>query len=78
MALDGIFLSKVCDELRESAVGLRVDRVQQPGRDEVVLVLRGKAAFSAFLSAFAQTVRGYTSRHTQFRTRPFRRCSVCF
>lgn len=43
MALDGIFLSRVCDELRENALSLRVDRVQQPSRDEVVLVLRGKS-----------------------------------
>lgn len=43
MALDGIFLSKVCDELRENAVGLRVDKIQQPSRDEVILTLRGKS-----------------------------------
>lgn len=42
MALDGFFLSKVCDELKANAVGLRVDKVQQPSRDEVVLLLRGK------------------------------------
>ena len=43
MALDGIFLSKVCDELKKYALSLRVDKVQQPSRDEVVLVLRGKS-----------------------------------
>ncbi len=43
MALDGIFLSKVCDEIKRNALSLRVDKVQQPSRDEVVLVLRGKS-----------------------------------
>lgn len=42
MALDGIFLSKVKNELCEKAVGLRVDKVNQPTRDEVILNLRGK------------------------------------
>lgn len=43
MALDGVFLSAVCDELKKYALSLRVDKVQQPSRDEVVLVLRGKS-----------------------------------
>ena len=42
MALDGIFLSKIKDELTDKAVGLRVDRVNQPTRDEIILNLRGK------------------------------------
>ncbi len=42
MALDGIFLSKIKDELLENAVGLRVDKVNQPTRDEIILSLRGK------------------------------------
>lgn len=42
MALDGIFLSKIKDELLENAVGLRVDKVNQPTRDEIILSLRGR------------------------------------
>ncbi len=42
MALDGIFISKIKDELKKNAVGLRVDKVNQPTRDEVILNLRGK------------------------------------
>ena len=42
MALDGIFLSKVKNELINNAVGLRVDKVLQPTRDEIILNLRGK------------------------------------
>ena len=42
MALDGIFLSKIKDELLENAFGLRVDKVNQPTRDEIILSLRGR------------------------------------
>lgn len=42
MALDGIFLSKIKDELIDKAIGLRVDRVNQPTKDEIILNLRGK------------------------------------
>ncbi|MBQ3136158.1 MAG: NFACT family protein [Clostridia bacterium] len=42
MALDGIFLSKIKDEISNTAVGLRVDKVNQPARDEIILNLRGK------------------------------------
>ncbi len=42
MALDGIFLTKIKNELNEKAMGLRVDRVNQPTKDEIVLNLRGK------------------------------------
>lgn len=40
MALDGGFLHNLIKELKESAVGTRVDKVHQPSRDEVVLTLR--------------------------------------
>lgn len=42
MALDGIFLSKIKDEIEHRVLGFRVDKIQQPTRDEIVLVLRGK------------------------------------
>lgn len=42
MALDGIFLTKLKNELNEKAVGLRVDRVNQPTNDEIILNLRGR------------------------------------
>lgn len=42
MALDGIFLRKVKNELAYTAIGMRVDRVNQPTKDEIVLNLRGK------------------------------------
>ena len=42
MAFDGAFLHRVCNEL-ETAVGCKVDKVCQPAKDELVLILRGKS-----------------------------------
>lgn len=49
MALDGIFLRKVRTELLNEAVGLRVDRVNQPTKDEIVLNLRGRSVTKKLL-----------------------------
>ena len=43
MPFDAMFLSAVCDELRQELIGARVEKIQQPARDMVVLQLRGKA-----------------------------------
>ena len=42
MAIDAICLQAVVEELRPQLLGLRVDKVQQPARDQVVLLFRGK------------------------------------
>ena len=41
MPLDAICLTGIVRELRQEIVGLRVEKVQQPARDQVVLTLRG-------------------------------------
>lgn len=40
MALDGIFLRHIKNEIEKEALGARVNQVYQPNRDELVLVLR--------------------------------------
>ena len=42
MPLDAIFLSALTRELNETLTGSRIDRVQQPERDAVLLSLRGR------------------------------------
>lgn len=42
MALDGVFLHCLKEELAAAAVGSRVEKVHQPSRDEIVLHLRGR------------------------------------
>lgn len=41
MPLDGICMQAVAEELRSELLGLRIDKVQQPARDQVILLLRG-------------------------------------
>ena len=40
MAFDAHFMSAVLDELREVAIGARVEKIHQPSRDTVILLLR--------------------------------------
>lgn len=42
MPFDAIFLTAVTQELRGQIIGLRVEKIQQPARDTVILQLRGK------------------------------------
>lgn len=41
MPLDAVCLQAVVEELRPQLLGLRIDKVQQPARDQVILLLRG-------------------------------------
>ena len=41
MPLDGVCLQAVAEELRPEILGLRIDKVQQPVKDQVILLLRG-------------------------------------
>ena len=43
MPLDAIFLTALTDEVRQSALGARIDKIQMPERDTLVLGLRGPA-----------------------------------
>ncbi len=42
MALDGVFLNQVKNELKDAVVGARVDKIYQPSREEIVLQMRTK------------------------------------
>ncbi len=42
MPFDGIFMSNICRELN-SAIGSRIEKIHQPSRDEIVLLLGGKS-----------------------------------
>ena len=41
MPLDGVCMQAVAEELRPALLGLRIDKVQQPAKDQVILLLRG-------------------------------------
>ena len=42
MALDGMFLYQLRQELAEKALDARVDRIHQPTREEIIIALRWK------------------------------------
>ncbi len=65
MALDGIFLSKVKDELINKGVGTRVDKVNQPTKDEIVLSLRGKGCnYKLLICVRADSPRVHFTSHS--------------
>ncbi|MBQ9132519.1 MAG: NFACT family protein, partial [Clostridia bacterium] len=49
MAFDAGMLACVCAEIRERSIGARVEKVFQPERDEIVLLLRGPDGGSRLL-----------------------------
>lgn len=55
MAMDAICLQAVLQELRPQLLGARIDKVQQPSRDQIILLLRGNRRI--LLSAGANTPR---------------------
>ena len=57
MALDAVCLRAVIEELRPQLLDLRVDKVQQPSRDQVILLLRGSRRL--LLNASAGSPRIY-------------------
>lgn len=58
MALDGIFLHMLAREISATALGARVDKIQQPAREELVFTLRtGSGSQRLLLSAAAAAPR---------------------
>ena len=61
MPFDALFLTAVRRELESSLTGCRVDKVQQPQRDTLILSMRG-AAGGAVLLAELLCAEGYILR----------------
>ena len=58
MALDGIYLSGIAQEIRQTLLGTKVDRIYQPSREELVVTFRGRAgSHKLLLSASANSAR---------------------
>ncbi|WP_411678095.1 NFACT family protein [Caproicibacter sp.] len=64
MALDGAFLHHLKREIEETAAGARVDKIYQPNREEILLMLRTRdGAFRLLLSARADSARIHFTRY---------------
>ena len=58
MALDAVFLTALCDELNRQVVGAKIDKVQQPERDQILLSIRSRQGNNRLLlSAGTGTAR---------------------
>lgn len=58
MALDGAFLRHIKTEIEESVLQAKVDKVYQPSKEEIILVLRTRSgSFKLLLSARANSPR---------------------
>ncbi len=58
MALDGVFLHTVKNELTEKLLGGRVDKIYQPSREEIILSIRSKeGSFKLLICTGAGTAR---------------------
>lgn len=63
MALDGIFLSHIKNEI-SSAIGGRVEKIHQPSREELVIHLRTRTdAYKLFLSVRVNSPRVHFTAH---------------
>lgn len=64
MALDGIFLHHLKNEVAEFAVGARIDKIYQPSKEELVLSLRSReGAEKLLLSCRANTAGMYFTKY---------------
>lgn len=64
MALDGITLHFVKTELEQAVLGARVEKVHQPSKAEIVLLLRTRGgAFRLFLSAESASARVHLTEY---------------
>lgn len=57
MALDGITLAHIVRELRETIQGGRIEKIQQPENDEVIIIVKNGGSKRLLISANAQSPR---------------------
>lgn len=51
MALDGIYLYSIIQELKNKIMNCKIDKINQPEKDEIVLTIRGNKNYKLLLSA---------------------------
>ncbi len=78
MPLDAVTVSALTRELRERIEGGRIDKVQQPERDMLLISLRAKGDnLRLVIAAGTGNARACTSPPAGLKTLPSRRCSAC-
>ncbi|KDR94020.1 Predicted component of the ribosome quality control (RQC) complex, YloA/Tae2 family, contains fibronectin-binding (FbpA) and DUF814 domains [Peptoclostridium litorale DSM 5388] len=60
MALDGVFIYSLADELSNALAGTKIDKIYQPEKDEILIHIRKqKASIKLLLSASSSNPRAY-------------------
>ncbi|SHJ60292.1 Predicted component of the ribosome quality control (RQC) complex, YloA/Tae2 family, contains fibronectin-binding (FbpA) and DUF814 domains [Clostridium cavendishii DSM 21758] len=63
MAFDGIYLYSLIQELKSSMINLKIDKINQPEKDEVILTLRGREQKKLLISASSNCPRIHFSTY---------------
>ena len=64
MALDGITLGLIKNELGEYLLGSKIDKIHQPSKNELVFIMRTRnGAYRLYLSCDGQSPRVHLSRY---------------
>lgn len=66
MALDGVFLSQIKNEINQKLAGARIDKIHQPERDEIDLVFRLRSGMERLLlSASSGNARAHFTQYNK-------------
>ena len=57
MALDGIYLYNLINELKDSLINSRIDKINQPEKDEIIINVRGKENKKLLISSSSKYPR---------------------
>ena len=49
MALDGIYLYSLVKDLKKSIINSKIDKINQPEKDEIILTLRKESSSSTYV-----------------------------
>ena len=77
MPMDAVFLHGLTRELTQTLTGARIDKVQQPERDLLLLSVRTQSGNASCSCTAASAARACISRAARLKIPPNRRCSVC-
>lgn len=78
MALDGIYLYHLKNEIEAFAVGSRIEKIYQPTKEELVFSLRSREGAKSFFFPVKRTVPEFTLPIIRPKIHPNRQCFACF
>ncbi|QIB26267.1 Rqc2 family fibronectin-binding protein [Caloranaerobacter azorensis] len=65
MALDGIVIKAVINELKETILFGKIDKIYQPEKDEILINIRSNKNYKLLISASSNNPRIYLTHHTK-------------